>query len=100
MRPDLSRIVVEDGEVLAYTLVSSNLPGEAYFDLVGVRGGAQGRGLGRAVLTSGLAAIREEGSFTEAGLDVDADNPSGAGRLYTSAGFTNAAKTITWEKSP
>lgn len=98
LRPDLSRIVVEDGEVLAYTLVSSNLPGEAYFDLVGVRGGAQGRGLGRAVLTSGLAAIRAEGSFTEAGLDVDADNPSGAGHLYTSAGFTNTAKTITWEK--
>jgi len=99
LRPDLSRIVVENGEVLAYALVSSNRPGEAYFDLVGVRGGAQGRGLGRAVLTSGLAAIRAEGSFTEAGLDVDADNPSGAGRLYTSAGFTNIAKTITWQKA-
>lgn len=98
LRPELSRIVVDDGEVLAYALVSSARPGKAYFDLIGVRGKAQGKGLGRAVLTSGLAAIQEAGGFTEAGLDVDADNPSGAGRLYTSAGFVNVAKKTTWQK--
>lgn len=98
LRPDLSRIVVEDGDVLAYALVSSTVPGEAYFDLIGVRGSAQGRGLGKAVLTSALAAIQAEGTFTEAGLDVDAENPSGAGQLYTARGFVNVAKKVTWEK--
>lgn len=100
LRPDLSRLIVDDGEVLAYAIVSSAVPGEAYFDLIGVRGTAQGRGYGRAVLTSALAAIQADGSFTEAGLDVDADNPSGAGRLYSSTGFTNVAKKITWERRP
>ncbi len=98
IRPDLSRVVVDGGEVLAYAIVSSSVPGEAYFDLIGVRGSAQGRGLGRAVVTSALAAIRAEGTFTNASLDVDADNPSGAGRLYTAAGFTTTARKITWER--
>lgn len=97
-RPDLSRIAVADGEVLAYAVVSDTTPGEAYFELIGVRASAQRRGLGRAVLTSGLAAIRAEGSFRQAGLDVDADNPSGAGGLYRSIGFTDAAKKLTWRK--
>lgn len=98
LRRDLSRIFAVDGEVLAYAIVSSTVAGEAYFDLIGVRGSAQGQGLGRAVLTSALAAIQADGSFTEAGLDVDADNPSGAGKLYTSAGFESVAKKLTWEK--
>lgn len=97
-RPDLSRIAVVDGEVLAYAVVSATTPGEAYFELIGVRASAQRRGLGRAVLTSGLAAIRAEGSFQQAGLDVDADNPSGAGGLYRSIGFTDAAKKLTWRR--
>lgn len=97
-RPDLSRIVVSDGEVLAYGMVSSTVPGEAYLELVGTRASAQGNGLGRAVLTSVVAAVRDAGGFTSLGLDVDADNPSGAGRLYASAGFANHAQTITYEK--
>lgn len=98
-RPDLSRIAAADGEVLAYAVVSATTPGDAYFELIGVRPSAQRRGLGRAVLTSGLAAIRAEGSFRQAGLDVDADNPTGAGGLYESIGFTNAAKKLTWRRS-
>ncbi len=97
-RPDLSRIVERDGEVLAYGMVSSTVPGEAYLELVGTRASAQGNGLGRAVLTSVVAAVREAGDFTSLGLDVDADNPSGAGRFYASAGFVNHAQTITYEK--
>lgn len=97
-RPDLSRIVERDGEVLAYGMVSNTVPGEAYLELVGTRASAQGNGLGRAVLTSVVAAVREAGDFTTLGLDVDADNPSGAGRLYASAGFVNRAQTITYEK--
>ncbi|QGH70632.1 GNAT family N-acetyltransferase [Pseudactinotalea sp. HY158] len=97
-RPDLSRIVERDGEVLAYGMVSSTVPGEAYLELVGTRAAAQGNGLGRAVLNSVVAAVRAAGGFTTLGLDVDADNPSGAGKFYGSAGFVNAARTITYEK--
>lgn len=97
-RPDLSRIVVKDGRVLAYAVVTNAVDGHAYFDLIGVRGEAQGQGLGRAVLTSALAAIQATGEFTSAGLDVDADNPSGAGALYRKHGFSPAARKITWQK--
>lgn len=98
LRPDLSRIVVEGEQILAYTVVSAAVPGEAYLNLVGVRGVAQGRGLGRVVLTSALAAIQADGSFVRASLDVDADNPSGAGALYSSAGFVNSGRTVTWQR--
>jgi len=100
LRPDLSRIIVRDGQVLAYAIVSTATPGAAYFNIIGVRGAAQGRGLGRAVVTSALAAIQAEGTITEANLDVDADNPTGAGALYSSAGFVAVARTVTWQKLP
>lgn len=98
-RPDLSRIVTSADDVLAYAMVSSNRPGEAYLELVGTRAGAQGQGLGRAIITSTLAAIGSDGSFTTVGLDVDAANPSDAGRLYSSIGFNQAATTVTYERA-
>lgn len=97
-RPDLSRIVVVDGVVLAYAFAATYKPGVMYLNLVGVRGSAQGQGLGRAVLVSSLAAAKA-GGFTKAELDVDTENPTQAGRLYSSLGFRDVERSITWEKA-
>lgn len=44
------------------------------------------RGLGRALVAESLRVFRDRG-MTSAGLGVDADNPTGALRLYEEAGF-------------
>jgi GNAT superfamily N-acetyltransferase len=71
-RPDLSRVVVEDDLVVAY--------------LVGTRRSVRGRGLGRDVLVAGLRAAAGAGMRTSE-LEVDSTSPTGADRLYVSAGY-------------
>ncbi len=46
----------------------------------------RGRGLASALLAHSLRAFRQAG-FSQAALDVDAENPSGALRLYQKLGF-------------
>jgi ribosomal protein S18 acetylase RimI-like enzyme len=57
----------------------------------------RGRGLGRALLVHSLHAHRERG-MTEATLGVDAENPSGALKLYESVGFTVLNKDVLYQK--
>ena len=55
-------------------------------DNLGVRRPWRKRGLGRALLVASLRGLRERGQ-TEVALGVDAENLSGALRLYESVGF-------------
>lgn len=55
------------------------------------------RGLARALMASTIDALRERG-MTEAALGVDAENPSGALRLYESVGFRPESHAITFRK--
>lgn len=57
-----------------------------WIDSVSVRQPWRRRGVARALLVRGLAALRDRG-LDEAILGVDADNPQGALRLYESVGF-------------
>jgi mycothiol synthase len=56
------------------------------------------RGLARALIARSLLMLREHG-MTEAALGVDADNPSGALRLYQSLGFRRVKQTTIYRKS-
>ena len=86
-RPDCSFVSLgSDGEVLAYVLVTQWVLGEAWVNLVGTRQRARGAGLARACLAASLRAMAEQG-YAKASLDVDSQNASGAGALYTSLGF-------------
>lgn len=85
-RPALGRVVHEDGRVLAYALVSESQPGVAHVELVGTRRQARGRGLAREVLLGTLRAAQNAG-LTVSELEVDSTSPTGADRLYTSAGY-------------
>ena len=59
---------------------------DGWIHILGTRRGFRKIGLGRAMLLAGLRALKAEGATT-ALLNVDADSPTGAGRLYESAGF-------------
>ena len=77
-----------DGSVLAYTITGQWVDRELYINLLGTRQSARGHGLGRAVLEATIAAAADSGRYDLVELGVHSDNPSGAGRLYASVGFT------------
>ncbi|MFS0728581.1 GNAT family N-acetyltransferase [Curtobacterium sp. 1P10AnD] len=101
-RLDLSRLVVDDaGAVLAFAIVEvepsafeARGHGFGYVHWVGVVRAARGRGLAPLVLGAALEAIRSEG-LAAAVLDVDAENPSGAGRIYERLGFVAGDTHVT-----
>jgi len=68
-----------------------------YVVSLGVRRPWRGHGLGRALLVRSLAVLRDRG-MTEACLGVDAENPTGALRLYESVGFRVVREGAVWRK--
>lgn len=68
-----------------------------WINSLGVRRAWRGRGLGRALLVNSLRVLRERG-MTEAVLGVDADNTTGATRLYKSVGFCVLNKDVLYRK--
>lgn len=75
-----------DGDDLAGQCWARRLGDEAWIDALGVGRRWRGRGLGRFLLLSAFAALRERGARTTM-LNVDAGNTSGAARLYLGAGM-------------
>jgi ribosomal protein S18 acetylase RimI-like enzyme len=64
---------------------------------VGVRRPWRGRGLARALLAHAMRALQTR-AITEAVLDVDTENTSGALRLYESLGFAPIRRVATYRK--
>lgn len=59
---------------------------EGWINILGTRRGFRRIGLGRAMLLAGLQRLKADG-MAIAKLGVDADSPTGATRLYETAGF-------------
>lgn len=98
-RAEDSRVIRDDdGAVLAYALTGQWVERELYVSLVGTRQSARGQGLGRAVLEATVAGAAASGRYDLVELGVDSDNPSGAGRLYASVGFTPIRTTAVYAK--
>jgi mycothiol synthase len=70
---------------------------EGHIGLLGSRRGYRGIGLGRAILFAGLHALAAAGARS-ASLSVDADSPTGATRLYESAGFRTTLTRMLYGK--
>jgi mycothiol synthase len=70
---------------------------EGWIMSLGTRRGFRNLGLGRAMLLAGLHRLKAVGIET-AIIGVDADNQSGAMRLYESVGFHNIRNTIAYLK--
>jgi mycothiol synthase len=68
-----------------------------WLDSVFTRRAWRGRGLARALIGRSLHLLAQRGMDTAA-LGVDADNPSGALRLYESCGFTVADRGTAWQR--
>ncbi len=71
---------------------------DGWINLLGTRRGQRNMGLGRAMLLAGLHRLKAIGMET-AVLGVDAENPSGALRLYEGVGFTKQFTTLTYQKT-
>lgn len=93
-RPETCRVAVtEDGRVGGYVITEefaaetqANGFRTGYIALVGTVRSARGHGIASALLSSCLVALAEAG-YRRAELVVDADSPTGAGRIYTRLGF-------------
>ena len=85
IRHDLTFLAVDDDGPMG-VVVSMDRAGAGYVSSLGVLRRARGRGVGRALLLTSLAGFAATGA-TRAGLDVDAENLSGATRLYESVGL-------------
>lgn len=70
---------------------------EGWIGGLGTRRGFRKRGLGRAMLLSGMQRLQAVG-MDKALLAVDAENPSGATRLYESVGFRKVHTNIVFVK--
>jgi mycothiol synthase len=70
---------------------------EGWITDLGTRRGYRKIGLGRAMLRAGMQRLQAAGMDT-AVLGVDAENPTGALRLYESVGFTPVVTTVTYRK--
>ncbi|MEP7089496.1 MAG: GNAT family N-acetyltransferase [Nocardioidaceae bacterium] len=102
-RPALTRVVTPVGSdtIVAY-VVTEETDGhraatgrrEAHVARVGTLGPHRGRGLASALLVACLHDYADAG-FEDASLYVDADSPSGAGRVYARAGFEVASRWTT-----
>jgi ribosomal protein S18 acetylase RimI-like enzyme len=57
----------------------------------------RGRGVASALIVRALGALRDRG-MTEAALGVDAQNETGAFRLYEAMGFREAARETEWRR--
>jgi mycothiol synthase len=71
--------------------------GGGWVGMLGVRRPWRRRGLGHALLRETFALFYARGE-RRVGLGVDAENPSGATRLYERAGMHVEAEHLTWEK--
>jgi ribosomal protein S18 acetylase RimI-like enzyme len=103
-RPDLWRLAIDEvtGEVAGINLVgippASGLSGaEGWVHDLAVRRAWRGRGVGYALLLAGMHALRDHGGVTSILLTVDAENPTGALRLYQKAGFEVDYEKLAWE---
>jgi mycothiol synthase len=91
--------LVEDGEELAGFSLCSKRDGEhaGHVHVLGVRRPWRRRGLGKALLLHSFRELRAHGC-EQARLNVDAENLTGALRLYEDAGMHVVHRTARWAK--
>ncbi|HEX8228403.1 MAG TPA: GNAT family N-acetyltransferase [Chloroflexia bacterium] len=70
---------------------------EGWIGTLGTRRGYRKMGLGRAMLLAALHWLKSQGVQTGV-LDVDAENPTGALRLYESVGFHTVKTEVVYSK--
>jgi mycothiol synthase len=98
--PTLVWVAEEDGELAAFSANSWHFSGDPEFGWVGILGVRprwRRRGLATALLYQSFRDFRRRGA-TRVGLGVDAQNTTGAVRLYEQVGMQVARRNDTYEK--
>jgi len=85
------------GALVATVSESTGGPDGSYVDYIGVIGLARGRGVAKGLLRTVIAdaAARDR---DRVGLEVDADSPTGADRLYRGMGWETSYVTESWHR--
>ena len=97
----IAEVDTEDGPLPGGALVSSVLTADAdgvpgsYVDYIGVHRRARGRGVAKALLHTVIRDARRRGR-NRVDLEVDAESPTHADRLYASMGWTTKYSTESW----
>ena len=103
-RPDLSVLAVDrtTGEVASLVLCAAypedwvTVPVEAWVNTVGTRRAWRGKGVASWLITDALRRIvAADDGFERAILGVDAENPTGALRVYRRLGFSEDVRSVT-----
>jgi mycothiol synthase len=103
-RSDLSVLAVEpaSGEVASLVLIASypqdwtTVPVEAWINTVGTRRSWRGKGVASWLLAESLRRVAAaDDGFERAILGVDAENPTGALRVYRRLGFADDVRSVT-----
>jgi mycothiol synthase len=100
--PSLWWLAEADGELAGISLAHWHASGDLSFGWIGalgVRKPWRGRGLGLALLCHSFADFAARGA-TRVGLDVDAENTTGAVRLYQRAGMRPVRRLDIYERTP
>lgn len=95
--PTLWFLVRDGGEVAAVARNEGNRNGGGYVGALGVRRAWRGRGLGRALLLHTFREFHRRG-VRRVTLGVDAQNATGATRLYESVGMVAELENVVYEK--
>jgi len=96
--PTLWFIVREEDEIAAVLRGQPELAGAGWVGALGVRPQWRKRGLGLALLHHAFGEFYRRGQ-PRVGLGVDAQNPTGATRLYERAGMHIAYEAVAFEKA-
>jgi mycothiol synthase len=94
--PTLWAIAWDGDEVAGFSLNRYRM-GNGWIRTLGVRRPWRKRGLGEAILLHSFGEFYKRGRAT-IGLGVDAQNPTGATRLYQKVGMYAASEFVTYEK--
>jgi mycothiol synthase len=89
--------VVKEGDEVAAALLCAERFSSGWIASIGVRKPWRRRGLGFALLLHGFNQLYARGQHRIA-LGVDAENPTGATRLYERAGMHQAFEAVVYEK--
>jgi ribosomal protein S18 acetylase RimI-like enzyme len=95
--PSLWTVAWDEDEVAGVIRGDPKRWGGGWIGMLGVRRPWRRRGLGLALLRRTFVELLSRGE-RRVGLGVDAQNPSGATRLYERAGMHVEAEHLTWEK--
>jgi mycothiol synthase len=94
--PTLWKIAWDGNEVAGFSINRYRM-GIGWIRTLGVRRAWRKRGLGEALLHASFGEFYKRGMKT-IGLGVDAQNPTGATRLYQKVGMYAASEFVTYEK--